>query len=213
MTSSNYLMSINEVVTADNKIYPVSPFCSQQTFDDATKFQFKKNDVIVASYPKCGTTWLTTIMWHMHHKMAPFPDNQTIQNLVLYCEISGRQKLLRHQEKGNALFYTHLGGHLFPIAAHGKHVIILRNPKDVCVSMFHYFRNMVPVYTFHAAFNEFFESFIAGRVHYGDYFEYVTSWVTCAEEDNALIVTYEDLKVRSCAVDINIRVNTLAQMP
>ena len=74
----------------------------------------------------------------------------------------------------------------------GRYIYVVRNPRDVAVSYFHHDR-AAPVYPLYK-WNDYFEKFLKGDVDFGDYFDHVLSWWAHKDDDNVLILKYEDMK-------------------
>ena len=74
----------------------------------------------------------------------------------------------------------------------GKYINVIRTPKDVVISFFHHCRSfpLNPDYER----EEFVEKFLKGELEYGDYFDHVLSWWAHKDDDNVLILKYEDMK-------------------
>ncbi|KAF7265624.1 hypothetical protein GWI33_020977 [Rhynchophorus ferrugineus] len=72
-----------------------------------------------------------------------------------------------------------------------KIIYIMRNPKDVCVSYYHYCKL---VHKLNLDFNHFCELFMNDSVPLGSIFNHYLGFWKMREEENILILTYEDLK-------------------
>jgi hypothetical protein len=89
---------------------------------------------------------------------------------------------------------THLPFDLNPYHPQAKYIIVLRNPKDACVS-FYYHQSMFPCYQFEeGSFREFFKVWIKGDIESGSYFDWVLTWWRHRHEPNVLVLLYEDMK-------------------
>ena len=73
-----------------------------------------------------------------------------------------------------------------------KAIVILRNPKDVLVSFFNFYR-MNRAYKFNQDFDTFFQMFLKKHLFWGDYFDHVNSWWPLRHRENVLLVKYEDM--------------------
>nr|XP_038033508.1 sulfotransferase 6B1 isoform X2 [Anas platyrhynchos] len=74
-----------------------------------------------------------------------------------------------------------------------KILVLFRNPKDTAVSFFH-FHNNVPSVPSYSSWDEFFSEFMNGKVGWGSYFDHAVTWNKHIEDENTMIITYEDLK-------------------
>ena len=88
-----------------------------------------------------------------------------------------------------------------------KLIFVLRNPRDVLVSLYHFNRNDHTL-NFNIDFDTFFEMFLEGCVMNGNWFAYNEQWLNfCrANPEKTLILTYEQL-----LTDFESNVKALAQ--
>ena len=70
-----------------------------------------------------------------------------------------------------------------------KVIYILRNPKDVAVSYYHYVK-IFNTFSYSGDFTDFVEMFNNGQVLYGPWWQHVDEY----SNSNAYFVYYEDLK-------------------
>ena len=74
-----------------------------------------------------------------------------------------------------------------------KFIIGMRNPKDMMVSNYHFYRSNEAYNLFKGSWDEFFTLFKEDRLAFGNYFESVLSWWKLRDNPNILIVRYEDI--------------------
>ncbi|XP_043916127.1 sulfotransferase 6B1-like [Protopterus annectens] len=72
-------------------------------------------------------------------------------------------------------------------------ILVFRNPKDTAVSYYH-FHQTNPGLVSYNGWDEFFPKFMAGEVCWGSYFEYAAEWEKHIEDENLLVITFEELK-------------------
>ncbi|KGL80540.1 Sulfotransferase 6B1, partial [Tinamus guttatus] len=72
-------------------------------------------------------------------------------------------------------------------------LVLFRNPKDTAVSFFH-FHNNAPSIPNYSSWDEFFSEFMNGKVSWGSYFDHAVTWNKHIEDENIMVVLYEDLK-------------------
>ncbi|RWS29601.1 Amine sulfotransferase-like protein [Leptotrombidium deliense] len=152
-------------------------------------------DVIVSTYPKCGTTWVQAIVWMIQNNgEGSLPRfNDMMIKLTPFMESIGidAAKALpspRHLK-------SHLPFNLIPKNRNAKYITVVRNPKDVCVSFHHFCRELFHIHDVHSCtFDQFFEEFIKGAVPYGDYFDHILSWYKHKNDENVLFLVYEQMK-------------------
>ncbi|XP_076814072.1 sulfotransferase 1C2-like [Clavelina lepadiformis] len=172
-----------------------------------------EDDVLIAAYPKTGTTWMNLIV----KTLIYFDDKELLEMLKTYLT-----RVHTVLERGTPVNYdildklpwkrkiwgTHLPAPLINMERLKKNgckiICTIRNPKDQVVSWFHMTRNMShynlePMRRhFPKDWNAFFESYIHGKQPLvskeGEwYLDYVLSWHTYRNESNVLFVVFEDL--------------------
>uniref|UniRef100_UPI00358FFA7D sulfotransferase 1C2-like isoform X2 n=1 Tax=Myxine glutinosa TaxID=7769 RepID=UPI00358FFA7D len=74
-----------------------------------------------------------------------------------------------------------------------KVICVLRNPKDVAVSYYHFhtFSNMLPN---PGTWSEFLQNFMIGKVTYGSWFDHVKGWWSLRKQPNIFFLFYEAMK-------------------
>lgn len=89
---------------------------------------------------------------------------------------------------------THLPVPLLPEQLNGvkpKIVYVARNPKDMCVSYYHYCKL---VHGLHGSFDEFCDLFIQGKTPIGPIWDHILGFWEQRDEPNVLFLKYEDMK-------------------
>uniref|UniRef100_A0ACD5ZNT6 Uncharacterized protein n=1 Tax=Avena sativa TaxID=4498 RepID=A0ACD5ZNT6_AVESA len=148
------------------------------------QFQARFDDVLLVTYPKCGTTWLKalafTVANRLLHPVAGDRHPLLVrhpQDLVPFLEMPYRQ-LQQHpvaeleEMASPRLLSTHLPVTLLPpsVLHLGCRVVYLcRNPKDVLVSLWH-FVNKVNHQNY--TIDKAFELFCKGESAYGPIWEH-----------------------------------------
>ncbi|XP_069625255.1 sulfotransferase 6B1-like [Ranitomeya imitator] len=172
-------------------LYP-SLLCSETTFEAMETLEAREDDVLIMTYPKCGTNWSIEIL----HQMLYEQQNKepTIDNAMLEFGKPEKYEFLKHQPSPR-LFASHLTYENVPksFLEKTKILIILRNPKDAAVSYYHFLNNN-PVLPTMSSWDSFFEDFITGNVIYGSYFDYHLGWEKHLDDGNLLVLTFEDMK-------------------
>lgn len=171
-------------------------------FESGLGYRAAPGDIFVATYPKCGTTWMQYIVWLLVRGRSLGADDR-LTELFPHLEEVGADTIGTLPQP--RLIKTHLSASLVPWNTDAKYVWVVRNPFDCAVSFFHHTRGFVHHYDFaDGTFDDFFECFIEGRVDFGDYFDHLLSWYARKDEANVLFVTYEAMHAdaRSVIVDV-----------
>ena len=165
------------------------------------EFTFLEGDIVVASHPKSGTTWMQNIVSLLINDGNP----EKVKGQPLYLQVpwlEGKEdpncdygyKLLSVRSSPR-LMKTHVYGSLVPPALLDKTkiVYIVRNPKDVAVSYFHMHR----AYQFlpYVPWDEFItELFLPGKLLYGPWHKHALYWWEMSKShSNILFLHYETL--------------------
>ncbi|XP_060236875.1 sulfotransferase 1E1 [Meriones unguiculatus] len=169
-------------------------------WDDVETFSARPDDLVIATYPKSGTTWLSEIVY-MIYKEGDVEKckEDAIFNRIPYLEcrnedqINGVKQL--KEKKSPRIVKTHLPPSLLPTSFWEKNckmIYLCRNAKDVVVSYYYFFR-MIPSYP-NPDFSEFVEKFMQGQVLYGSWYDHVKSWWEKSKNPRVLFMFYEDMK-------------------
>jgi hypothetical protein len=149
-------------------------------------------DIFVASYPKCGTTWLQ-YMVYLLIRGRPLAADESLAKLFPHLEEVGADMVAELAQP--RLIKTHLAFGLTPFSADARYLAVLRNPFDCAVSFYHHTQGFPRHYDFAGgSFAVFFECFIRGEVDFGGYFDHLLSWHEARTRSNVFFLTYEDMR-------------------
>ncbi|NXJ89543.1 ST2B1 Sulfotransferase, partial [Corythaixoides concolor] len=161
----------------------------------AAAFAFRPSDVLIATYPKSGTTWMQEILTLLFSRGDVLPA-KTIPNwerAPWLEQIYFRDAL--QDTAARRLITTHLPARvLAPALQQGKAKVIYvaRNPKDVAVSFYHFHR-LAKFLPDPGSFDAFLTRFLEGTVHYGSWFDHVKGWLGQRQLLDIFYITYEEL--------------------
>ncbi|XP_062381983.1 sulfotransferase 2B1-like isoform X3 [Sardina pilchardus] len=130
------------------------------------EFNFREDDILIAAYPKSGTTWMKEIV-PLIQSEGDLTPVQTIPNWdrVPWLE-ENRASILNLEERPSPrIFATHFHYNMMPesfFKVKPKVLCVLRNPKDVFVSSFYYY-GMASFLVNPGTVDEFMEKFINGK--------------------------------------------------
>ncbi|XP_075534389.1 sulfotransferase 1 family member D1-like [Dermacentor variabilis] len=165
-------------------------------FEAACRYRPRADDILVMTYPKSGTTWVQYMLYLLVHDMAPVPAGCRLDSFAPFLE-KGGLCLLDSLVKSPRPIKTHLSFDVMPWHPEPRYVCVLRNPKDVCVSLYHHVRGFERYYHFEdGSFDDFFEAFVEGEVDSSDYHDHLLSLWSHRDHDNVLLLKYEDLSER-----------------
>ncbi|XP_069695752.1 luciferin sulfotransferase-like [Periplaneta americana] len=171
--------------------------------------EVRPSDVWLVSYPRTGSTWAQEMVWCIGNDLDFDKARKVLQNLrtpvleltALIANDEGDWK----KELGNSVdmvedmqsprfIKTHLTWGLLPAAidtVKPKMVYVARNPKDMCVSYYHY---CMLIHKMKGSFEDFCELFLKGRVPVGPIWSHILGFWRRRHEPNILFLKYEDMK-------------------
>ncbi|XP_068099954.1 sulfotransferase 1C1-like [Hyperolius riggenbachi] len=165
-------------------------------WDEIYNFQAREDDILVASYPKSGTTWMQEIMdlivleGDVQKSMrAPcfikVPFLELGKTSLKYAKVTPSPRLLK----------VHLPVQLVPPSFWKKNtkiIYVARNPKD-CIVSYYYFQKMDKTMPDPGPFTDYFSSFMTGNMPWGNWFDHVIGWWKAKDQHQILYVFYEDM--------------------
>ncbi|XP_040212095.1 sulfotransferase family cytosolic 1B member 1-like [Rana temporaria] len=165
------------------------------------RFQARDDDIVIATYPKSGTTWMSEIVdlvlndgdIEKSRRGAIFQKVPMLEFRVP-GEVPPGSEILESVPSPRVI-KTHLPVPLFPKSLWDKNVKIIyvaRNPKDVAVSFYH-FDKMNQLHPDPGTWEEYVERFIQGNVGFGSWGAHVRDWWNLRQQKNMLYVFYEDM--------------------
>lgn len=170
---------------------------SQQWFrrDGFAGYEPDERDVIVATYLKSGTNWMlqiaSQVAWrgggdfsHIH-EFVPWPDAPRYGAVDLRDAPAATPTGLR-------VIKTHLPVADVPVRPHARYLSVIRDPKDVVVSSWHFFHGFVagPLMPSVAAW---LDLFCSPDFPFGSWAEHVAGWWDLRHEPNVGVFTFVDL--------------------
>ncbi len=146
------------------------------------------DDTFLVSYPKSGNTWVRLLIANLLSPVRP-ADLRTINQLVPDPASESKRHFARMPRP--RVIKSH-----FVFDPRYPHVIyIVRDPRDVVVSEYHYQRKTRRI-SDHYPLDDYVQRFLAGQtyVENGSWGEHVTSWLAARDGDlRFLLVRYEGL--------------------
>ena len=178
------------------------PPTSPEWFDYlVNKFVPRDSDIILATYPRSGTTWLQNILHILKHKQKLDGPLQASSPFIIFPQFASglgpdSQPLLKPEFENipaPRILKTHLPWDLVPKNPLSKYVYCYRNPKDVLIS-FHLHTTGSLGHAYDGSLSEFLELFLRGEVEYGSWWEHVLGWWQRRDTPNVMVLSYEELQ-------------------
>lgn len=144
-------------------------------------YKIQEDDIFLVAYPKSGNNFLLFLLAVLLYrkKMDWATKGDMIQNVS--------------EEAVENLPYPHLvWSHEKFDATYPKVIYLVRDPRDIVSSYYHYH---LKYFAECSSFNEFFEAFIEGKVWPGKWDSHIESWLVNQQKINKglLLIKYEDL--------------------
>ncbi|NNF77234.1 MAG: sulfotransferase domain-containing protein [Rhizobiales bacterium] len=151
----------------------------------------RADDVIISTYPKCGTTWMQQIVHGLRsHGDMTFGE---ISEVIPFMEVAYDCGIDLNGPQGYSprAFKTHMSADELPEGA--RYIVVLRDPMDACVSFFNFMNGwyMEPGAVSLDTFTKEYFLALSG----GDrYWTHLCSWWKRRHEPNVRIFCFEDIK-------------------
>ncbi|XP_037540635.1 cytosolic sulfotransferase 2 [Nematolebias whitei] len=172
-------------------------------WENVQKLKARPDDVVLASYPKAGNTWVSYILdlLYCDETTLEQQDSVPLFDKVPFLELyhpgfpSGVDAT-NHMTKFPRIIKTHLPVQFLPQSfweQNAKIVYVARNAKDSAVSYFHFDR-MNKAQPEPGDWSSFLHRFMEGQMVFGSWYEHVTGWWEKKQtSSNILFLFYEDL--------------------
>ncbi|KAJ8414165.1 hypothetical protein AAFF_G00050350 [Aldrovandia affinis] len=166
-------------------------------------FKARPDDILIATYPKAGTTWLSEIVDQLYFGgMEGRSSNIPIHERVPFLEIcvEGFQPGTEAAENlptSPRLIKTHLPVQLVPKSFWEQNCRVLyvaRNAKDNLLSFYHFDR-MNKLQPEAGPWDKYIQKFNSGQLVFGSWYDHVQGWWNKRESyPRMLYLFYEDMK-------------------
>ena len=151
-----------------------------------------------------GTTWMQEIIYCLQHGPgASDRREKSLEEAFPYLEYLEPGKYNGLQDIKSLpkprLIKSHLPSSYFKRQLHNKSncpkfVVVMRNPKDVLTSYYHFHKTFQGDIAFPKDWSYFFGMFQEKRLIYGDSLEHMVGWWHYRNHPRVLVVKYEDMK-------------------
>jgi estrone sulfotransferase len=155
----------------------------------------RQTDVFICTYPKSGTTWLgfllaQSLKTNLDERLNLKNFNEYVPDVNLLYTKAG--SLAEHAGKPDPRFFL---VHARYDANFPKVVYVVRDPRDVMVSFWHYQKFL------HKDFSQTLEEYVASDAHWPcEWDEHVESWMMPRRHPHLMLVRYEDMHADNAGV-------------
>jgi len=163
-------------------------------------FRARADDVLIATPPKAGTTWMQQILYQLHSGGDDSFDD--IDRVVPWLEIPRQDKSWQtileefEQRESPRIFKTHNTYEQMPGADTARIILTTRDPRDCCISFYHHFMDLTDEAIALSGINrpESLEQHVENWLEFAAWYRNIKSWWPHREQENILILRYEDLR-------------------
>ena len=188
------------------------PRTSPERWKELKVYPLRPDDVFIATFPRSGTTWTQHTVRLLRNGSRD--DGVSLDDAVPWLEALGTEKGNTMNLNPNAAeelksprsMKAHLPYSMMPGGAPHttkiKYIYVARNPKDVCVSFWHFSRTQMLKFSkddtktpWDKFVTDFMEVKSLGRM-YGGWLNHVLEWWKHQDEPNIMFLKYETMKKR-----------------
>lgn len=151
------------------------------------EFGESDDDIVVATYSKSGTTWMQMILYQLTTDgRMDFDHLFDISPWVYYSAL--REVAPAHTPQPR-IIKSHDRYGRFAGGRRGRFIFVVRDGRDVCLSLFHHRRNFK---RYDGSFEQHFDDFVNGTEY--NWFDHLRPWLENAARLPITYVRFEDLK-------------------
>jgi hypothetical protein len=162
-------------------------------------YQPTPHDVFACVYFKSGTNWLMQITLQVIHRGAaqfehvhdliPWPDSPVRHYAVPLSD----ETAWKNSPTGLRVIKAHLMFDKVPYSTQARYICVVRDPKDVCVSAYHFLRASGGGPMILSVPN-FVDFFLSPGFPFSPWPEFVDQCWRIRDRENVLFMTYEEMK-------------------
>ncbi|HEX9108970.1 MAG TPA: sulfotransferase domain-containing protein [Longimicrobiales bacterium] len=173
--------------------------CSVESFEKATSYQPRPEDIFVVTQMKCGTTWMLEVLYEtLNRGRGDIVERGTTLH-ALAPWIEGRKAVpiedapLVGAERPSRIIKTHLPAQLCPFDERARYIYVLRHPVSCFASCIDFVKTNVGAMAPELpAFEEWYCS--PELMWWGTWTDHARGWFERARLPNVLFVHFEDMR-------------------
>ncbi len=180
----------SQATTVDGIRRRMAGFSTREGIDKGRNFQLQPTDVLIATYPKAGTTLMQQIVHGL--RTGGDMDFDEITEVVPWLELAHDLglDLDAPQRAEPRAFKTHFDWNEAPKG--GRTIYVVRDPADSLVSFFHFFNGWV-FETGSVSIEDFALGYVLHRSRSGRYWDHLVSWWPRRLDPDTLWLSFEDI--------------------
>jgi hypothetical protein len=174
-------------------------------------FEPSERDVLVCAYYKSGTNWTMQIAVQIAHRgraefghihdLVPWPDMSPRAGYAVPLDVDEPQRCAPTHLR---IIKTHLALDDLPYSPAARYICVVRDPKDVFVSSYHFTRALV-LGSLMPSVDAWLDAFLSADAPIGSWARHLASGWRLRERVNVLFLTYDGMRA-----DLSSAVDTIA---
>jgi hypothetical protein len=189
----------------------------QRVIEDFGAYRPTAHDVVVCAFFKAGTNWTLQIALQIAHRgnaefdyihsVVPWPDRPPVLKASVIPLDNDSPRL--RSPTGLRVIKTHEPLGDIPFTPEARYIAVTRDPKDVCVSSYHFLRSLA-LGPLMPSVETWVRVFCSPSFPQATWPAHVASYWAVRHEPNVLFITYEEMKkdlgaaVRRIATFMNV---------
>lgn len=175
------------------------------------QLKYREDDVVLTMFPKSGSTWLSECIYlvvnqykyelaskesiEIRFPQIDSPSHDVFDLIQEQYNNPNQRRLIKASIPPTLLIDQALSNSNGKQKVKPRVISIFRNPRDVLVSFYHHCKT-VKHYDVEFSFDQFFDSFVAGKVPCGPIWMMYneTYRYHCENPKSSLVIFYEDMK-------------------
>jgi len=145
------------------------------------------SDIVIATFSKSGTTWSQIILYQL--TTAGDMDFDHLFDISPWVWYSAMRRVPPMTTPSPRILKSHDDYRRFRRGRRGRFIFVLRDGRDVCVSLFHHRRDFK---RFEGTFQQHFDNFLYNTEY--NWFDHLRPWLENAYRLPIRYVRFEDLK-------------------
>lgn len=173
----------------------------QRMHSEFGTYALKENDVLICSYFKSGTNW--TMQMALQIAYRGHAEFEHVHDLVPWPELPVRRpfavdvaddRLYEECPTGLKIIKTHLALNQLPWNDRARYICVVRDPKDVFVSSYHFVRSVV-MGPLMPTPEQWLDLYLSDATPLGSWAEHAAGFWAIRNRDNVLFLTFESMKL------------------
>jgi hypothetical protein len=170
------------------------------------EFGESDDDILVSTFSKSGTTWMQMILYQLTTDGAMEFDH--LFDISPWVYYSALREVALARTPQPRIIKSHDRYARFAGGRRGRFVFVIRDGRDVCLSLFHHRCNFK---RYDGSFEQHFADFLDGNEY--NWFEHIRPWLENAAGLPITFVRFEDLKndfaatvrgvAQACAIEVS----------